>query len=236
MESEKTFDPESEGTSDAEWCAFLSRFEDWRPKSGPLVVLAPHPDDEVLGAGGLIHDWVTAGLPVTVVSVTDGEAADVGRPGLDIIRREELRNALRKLSSAHVEVKRLALPDGRVQDHINRLRNAVDAHLDASGTLLAPYEADGHPDHEAVGRTSMELAAANGIAIARYPIWAWHRTRPEALAELPWKRFQLSLDAQRGKSRAIQCFESQLRPPRGPPIVPPNVLPYFARPFEAFIT
>jgi LmbE family N-acetylglucosaminyl deacetylase len=132
-------------------------------------------------------------------------------------------------------VKRLGIPDGRVQDHINRLRNALDSHLDASGTLLAPYEGDGHPDHEAVGKTSIELAAANGIPIARYPIWAWHHTRPSALAELPWKRFPLSLDAQRAKGRAIQCFESQLRPSHGTPIVPPNVLPYFARAFEAFI-
>jgi hypothetical protein len=46
----------------------------------------------------------------------------------------------------------------------------------------------------------------------------------------------LSLDAQRAKNRAIQCFESQLRPPRGPPIVPPNVLAYFSRAFEAFIS
>jgi hypothetical protein len=45
----------------------------------------------------------------------------------------------------------------------------------------------------------------------------------------------LSLDAQRAKGRAIQCFESQLRPSHGTPIVPPNVLPYFARAFEAFI-
>jgi LmbE family N-acetylglucosaminyl deacetylase len=200
-----------------------------------LVVVAPHPDDEVLGAGGLIHDWAASGLRVTIVSVTDGEAA-FDRPGLDLVRREELQQALRRLSSVHVTVKRLGIPDGRVQDHVNRLRNAVEAHADASGTLIAPYERDGHPDHEAVGRTSVELAAAAGIPIVRYPIWAWHRTQPNSLAELPWKRFQLSLDAQRAKSRAIQCFASQLRPEHGPPIVPPNVLAYFSRPFEAFIS
>jgi len=129
-------------------------------------------------------------------------------------------HALRKLSSLHVAVKRLGIPDGRVQDHTNRLRNALDP----------------HPDHEAVGKTSIELAAANGMPIARYPIWAWHRVRPSALSALPWKRFQLSLDAQRARSRAIQCFDSQLRPPRGPPIVPASVLPYFSRSFEAFIS
>jgi LmbE family N-acetylglucosaminyl deacetylase len=236
LEANESFDPACGGTADAEWCALLSSVPEWRPQRGPLIVLAPHPDDEVLGAGGLIHDWVTAGLPVTIVSVTDGEAADVDRPGLDLVRREELRTALRKLSSMHVEVKRLGIPDGRVQDHTNRLRNALDSHLDPAGTLLAPYECDGHPDHEAVGRTGIEMAQANAMPVARYPIWAWHRAKPSAMAELPWRRFPLSLDAQRAKSRAIQCFDSQLRPPHGPPIVPPNVLTYFSRSFEAFIT
>lgn len=232
----KGFEPAHAGTPEAEWCAFLNRFEDWQPKGGPLVVLAPHPDDEILGAGGLIHDWLTSGLPVAIVSVTDGEAADVERAGLDLVRREELQQALRKLSPVHVTVKRLGLPDGKVSEHTNRLRNALEAHADPSGTLVVPYEDDGHPDHEAVGKIGIEVAAARGIAVARYPIWAWHRARPSEVAQLPWKRFRLSLDAQRAKSRAIQCFESQLHPPRGAPIVPPHVLDYFSRPFEAFVT
>jgi LmbE family N-acetylglucosaminyl deacetylase len=107
--------------------------------------------------------------------------------------------------------------------------------LDRAATLVAPYESDGHPDHEAVGRAGIEVAAANGVPVVRYPIWAWHRARPDACASLGWKRFRLSLDAQRAKRRAIQCFESQLRPPHGTPIVPPNVLTYFSRSFEAFI-
>jgi LmbE family N-acetylglucosaminyl deacetylase len=231
----KPFDPANEGTPDAEWCALLSRCLEWQPKRGPLVVVAPHPDDEILGAGGLIHDWAGSGLPVTIVSVTDGEAADIERPSLDLIRREELQQALRKLSPVHVVVKRLGIPDGSVQDHANRLRNAIESYADPGGTLVVPYECDGHPDHEAVGKTSIEFALANGIPIVRYPIWTWHHANPSALAGLPWKRFLLSIDAQRAKVRAIQCFESQLRPPRGPPIVPPHVLPYFSRSFEAFI-
>ncbi len=208
---------------------------DWQPKRGPLVVVAPHPDDEILGAGGLIHDWAGAGLPVTIVSVTDGEAADIERPSLAVIRREELQQALRKLSPVHVVVKRLGIPDGRVQEHTNRLRNALDSYADPSGTLVVPFECDGHPDHDAVGKTGIELAVANGIPIVRYPIWTWHHANPGALAGLSWKRFRLSTEAQRAKVHAIQCFESQLRPPHGPPIVPPHVLPYFSRSFEAFI-
>jgi hypothetical protein len=38
--------------------------------------VTPHPDDEILGAGGLIRACAMAGRKVTVLSVTDGEAAD----------------------------------------------------------------------------------------------------------------------------------------------------------------
>lgn len=39
-----------------------------------LLVLAPHPDDEVLGFSGLIDAYLRAGKPVTVAVITDGDA------------------------------------------------------------------------------------------------------------------------------------------------------------------
>lgn len=39
-----------------------------------LLVIAPHPDDEVLGFGGLIEAYRSVHLPVTVVVVSDGDA------------------------------------------------------------------------------------------------------------------------------------------------------------------
>ena len=44
----------------------------WEPKNGNVLVLAPHPDDEVIGCGGTIHKHVHNGANVTVVYMTDG--------------------------------------------------------------------------------------------------------------------------------------------------------------------
>jgi len=235
MEPGKSFDPADEGTAEWRWLSLLSHFKEWLPRQGPLLVVAPHPDDEVLGAGGLVQSWVTSGGSVTVVSVTDGEAADPSHPHLDLIRRGELRDALRKLSTVHVDLQRLGLPDGRVADHRNRLRNAIRQHADPSGTIIAPYERDGHPDHEAVGQVCLEVSQADGIPIARYPVWAWHHTEPESLRTSRWGLFPLSPAAQRAKKRALQSFGSQLRPAQGSPVVPPHVLEHFQRPYEAFL-
>jgi len=235
LDTATPFDPADAGIPESSWLTLLNGRPQWSPADGPLVVLSPHPDDEVLGAGGLIHSWAAAGRPVTIVSVTDGEAAFPKWRGLDLVRREELKGALRKLCLTHVCVVRVGLPDGKVGHHGNKLRNALLALLEPGVTLIAPYERDGHPDHDAVGEVCCDLKRSHGISIARYPVWAWHHTDPALLAGARWGRFPLSFEARRAKARALQCFVSQLQPPQAAPIMPRHVLAHFERPYEAFL-
>jgi LmbE family N-acetylglucosaminyl deacetylase len=229
------FDPADLGTPERLWRDALADCPQWAPRHGPLLVVSPHPDDEVLAAGGLIHSWASAGRPVTIVSVTDGEAAFPSWKRLDLVRRDELRGALRKLCLTHVSVVRVGLPDGKVKEHGNRLRNALLGLLEPSMTLIAPYERDGHPDHDAAGEVCCALARSHGVAIARYPVWTWHHAHPRSLKERRWGKFPLTLEARRAKARAVQCFVSQLQPPRQAPIVPPHVLSHFERKYEVFL-
>jgi LmbE family N-acetylglucosaminyl deacetylase len=229
------FNPADPGTSEEKWLRLLDGAEEWTPRPGPLVVVAPHPDDEVLGAGGLIQSWVATGQLVTILSVTDGEASDPGRPGLDLVRRKELRDALRILTPGHVKIERLGIPDGKVCEHANRLRRVLEEYATTNATLIAPYERDGHPDHDLVGRVCAEVARAAGVDVARYPVWTWHHTDPLAVQSLRWGKYSLTAGARRAKARALECFESQLRPPSGIPVVPQHVLRYFHRPYESFI-
>jgi LmbE family N-acetylglucosaminyl deacetylase len=180
----------------------------WSPQEGALLVVAPHPDDEILGAGGLIRTWAVRGAEVNVLSVSDGEAAEPARHGLGTIRREELTEALRKLCPTHVSVTRLGLPDGRIAHHVNRLRNAILSLARGNLTLIAPYEHDGHPDHEAVGGVCLEFARSQHLPIARYSIGA--RRAAEQLREARWGKFLLDDEAMRAKTRALGCFRTRL--------------------------
>jgi LmbE family N-acetylglucosaminyl deacetylase len=150
--SRSIIDPSRPGTEDSAWQRALAKVPDWTPPDGPLLIVSPHPDDEVLGAGGLIHTWKILGRSVTVVSLTDGEAAYPQYRRLGQIRREELKEALQVLSEHPVLVVRLGIPDGRVADYGSKLRSAVFSLLDPDTTVLVPYEQDGHPDHDAVYR------------------------------------------------------------------------------------
>jgi LmbE family N-acetylglucosaminyl deacetylase len=223
------------GTREERWRESLENRPEWTPQNGPLLVVSPHPDDEVLAAGGLIHSWAAAGRAVTVVSVTDGEAAFPRWHGLDLVRRDELKGALRKLCPTHVSVVRIGLPDGKVGQFANRVRNALLALIEPRMTLIAPYERDGHCDYEAIGKICIALARSHGLALARYPVWSWHHSDPGSFVDTRWVRFVLSYEARRAKARAVQCFASQLHPPRAPPAVPRAVLSHFERPYEAFI-
>jgi LmbE family N-acetylglucosaminyl deacetylase len=193
-----------------DWKRLVSDGSPWSPQEGPLLVVAPHPDDEILGAGGLIRTWTTRGAEVSVLSVSDGEAAEPARPGRGTVRREELMQALRKLCPTHVSVTRLGLPDGRISCHVNRLRNALLSLARGKPTLIAPYERDRHPDREAVAGVCLKFARSQQLPIARYAIRAWPRAAADESREARWGKFLLTDEARRAKARALGCFRSQL--------------------------
>src|SRR5690242_503874 len=85
------------------------------PKLGHrLLVIAPHPDDEVLGAGGLADATVRSGGDVRVVVVTDGEAGPdaTGARNLGAARRAETRRALVALGTGSDAARFLGYADG----------------------------------------------------------------------------------------------------------------------------
>jgi LmbE family N-acetylglucosaminyl deacetylase len=208
------------------WERHLQAGENWQPAHGPLLVVGPRPNDVILGAGGLIHTWVSWGHDVTVLSVTDGESDGGGAEPVDLMRRDELRAALRKLCATHVSVVRMGLRDGFVNQARNRLRMAIDALVEPRMTLIAPIEQGGH-DQDAVGMVCRESARANGVPLARYLL----RTRgsdPSSSLGGAWGRFALDMEARRAKAHAVQCFNSQ-RDANAARIDP------FQRSFEAFL-
>jgi LmbE family N-acetylglucosaminyl deacetylase len=215
---------------ESNWDRQLQAGERWQPREGSLLVVGPHPQDEILGAGGLIHTWVSMGRNVTVLSVTDGDVEDKPCELPALLRRDELRTALRKLCATHVSVVRLGLRDGHVADAQNRLRMAIDALLEPQMTLVAPYEYDGHPDHDAVGKVCRQSAQANGAPLARYLLRTW-LTAPSRFFgdDLSWGKFPLDKEARRAKAHALQCFSSRRA------IQTPGRIDPFQRPFEAFL-
>lgn len=222
---------------------------DWGPVAA-VVVVAPHPDDEVLAIGGTLSSLHRQGAAITMVAVTDGEAArpeasSTERHRLADVRAAERRSAARCLGLGSLPVHRLKLPDGGVAQAEGHLVDRL-AELGPAGPIegrrtlwIAPWRHDGHPDHEASGRAAAAASRRTGGRLIEFPVWAWQWLSPDD-HRFPWGRLRLHRlppTTRAAKSAALDQFPSQTRP-QGTglePILAATMLARFHRPFEGLL-
>jgi N-acetylglucosamine malate deacetylase 1 len=161
-----------------------------------VLVLAPHPDDEVLGCGGTISRHVAAGDTVFVVIATRGipelfsdeRFLDFPAPALDTVPGYVLA--------------------GAILDCIRDVRPEV---------LYVPHHGDIHSDHFHLHQAALVAARPLGDSPIRR-ILAY-----ETLSETEWAPPQMDavfyptvfIDVSaflQNKLDAMSCFESQLKP------------------------
>ena len=210
--------------------------------SGPLasaVVVAAHPDDEVLGAGGLLSVLASSGTRLRLVAVTDGEGSHRGRADpAQLARRRvaETAAALRALGAGSAEVVRLGLPDTGLAGREDELAAALADLTAGFCVCLAPWEGDMHPDHEAAGRAARRAAPR----VLGYPIWMWHWASPGD-PRVPWdraRRVPLPPGAAARKRAAIGCFASQTEDRGGGlgPVLAAGMIAHFTRATEVLLS
>ncbi len=189
--------------------------------AGPILVLAPHPDDETLGCGGLIATAVALGRAVHVLVLTDGtgshpRSAAYPAAMLRALREAESRQAAAALGLSESHVQFLGLPDTQAPhagEAAEQAARAIAGHAQAMGatTLLTTWRHDPHCDHVSASLLGARAAALTGAALFEYPVWGWTlppRRMLEARAPAGFR-----LDVERhipAKRRAIACHRSQL--------------------------
>jgi LmbE family N-acetylglucosaminyl deacetylase len=144
------------------------------PTGTSVLVVAPHPDDETLMAGGTMARMVAEGVAVHVLIATGGEATQgVAAPAEDIVarRREEAVAACRIIGAGTPEF--ADLPDGSLENHTDELA-AVLARITADfgiTTIMAPWWLDGHPDHRAIATALCDADLADSTIVWSGEIW-----------------------------------------------------------------
>lgn len=129
---------------------------------GRILVLAPHPDDETLGAGGAIALHRRHDDPVTVAIVTDGSGSQAGgltKQAMARRRAAEVTAAVQKLGLGQAIC--LGLPEGgwdrrAMQEKLAPLVSNADV-------VYAPSCVDFHPDHLRVARLLAEMLQSTQI-------------------------------------------------------------------------
>jgi LmbE family N-acetylglucosaminyl deacetylase len=179
--------------------------ETWpAPPRGRVAVVAPHPDDESIGCGGVIALHRAQGDEVHVIVVTDGAAGDPDRrfaeDGYVARRQSECRSAARTLGAQ--EPVFLGFADRQLRSGA-ALRSALAGTLAgiAPDVVYHPAADEMHADHHVVGVEL--LRAARGMKALRtfaYEIWA---------PVVPTHVIDISAvwDV---KKKAVSCYASQL--------------------------
>ena len=203
------------------------------------VFVAAHPDDEVLGAGGLMSMLAASQAWLRLVAVTDGERSHQGHSSPAVLARRrtaETAAALRALGAGATEVIRLGLPDTRLTAREDDLAAALAPLVAGFDLCLAPWDGDLHPDHEAASRAARRSAAG---AFYCFPVWMWHWASPGD-PRVPWGRaLRIPLPPRTAmrKRAAITRFASQTED-RGHglgPVLAPGMIAHFTRAMEVLL-
>lgn len=132
-----------------------------------LLAIAPHPDDEILGAGAVHIALAEAGHEVRVYPVT------LGRHGDHESRHEELVRSCRRAGLGLIDTAPLDMSAGEKDDlraAAAELTDALAEHLDGVDVVTAPSPRDVHPAHEAIAAATARAIESAG---ADRRLWLW---------------------------------------------------------------
>jgi LmbE family N-acetylglucosaminyl deacetylase len=182
------------------------------------VIVAPHADDEVLGAGGAMTRWAQEGHRVHVVVVTRGMPPQYSREEEEVCRAETLQAHARMgvASSRFLDLPAAELDRLRHRDLNQRLAEALEAL--APDELYLPFLGDVHRDHQEVFHSAL-VAARPCRPLHPMGIYAY-----ETLSETNWNAPFLTPaftpnhfvdigDTLEDKLEAFALFRSQVKAP-----------------------
>jgi LmbE family N-acetylglucosaminyl deacetylase len=166
-------------------------------KSG--MVFSPHFDDETLGCGGTIIRKTDAGVPISVVFMTDGRRSHsqwISEDELSQMRKSEGVAAVGELGVKRENVFILGFPESKLMEYSDRVHQEVTnlLTLQQPEQVFLPYTEEPlmwSSDHILTTKIILDAIRSCSwkITVYEYPIWAWFH--------YPWIR------PQRGSLRQV---------------------------------
>jgi LmbE family N-acetylglucosaminyl deacetylase len=211
-----------------------------------VLFFAPHPDDEGLGAAGLLQRAARLGARLQLVFATNGDdnvwaqryierrwrVAECDRLRWGELRKREVRAAVRAMNlGRQAGLRFLNLRDQKITSLLCKapgrlsaiLREEIDQFKPT--LIISPSPYDAHPDHSA-------LSVAIALALERSdhastPCYYYVIHHPRQMPQSPVRHLRLTDEEQGGKRSAIDCYRSQLH-------LLPERFTRFAQPTEIY--
>jgi len=153
-----------------------------------IAVVAPHPDDDVLGCGAVLAAAAAGGVPSAVFFMTDGSRSHPGSrryppQRMRALREREALAALERCGVAPMAATFFRAPDGACESSATPPRVALGERLAAAliafapTIVFAPWRRDPHPDHRVVASLAARASARCSVRprYVEYPVWLAER-------------------------------------------------------------
>lgn len=176
-----------------------------RTRFKEALVLSPHTDDAVIGAGALIHKLTRQGCRVMyrVFCVCDDTLEGTGLPKGEIAREDKAAVSILGVTDVrHYDFENKGLEKSRqeILDIIYEFRKNKDLDL-----VIAPYVGDFHQDHQTVAREALRASTRHPVTVIHYPVIGTSKDfNPNLYIPVTEQEAQL-------KIKAVSCYKTQFR-------------------------
>lgn len=186
-----------------------------------ILVVMPHPDDEAIFCGGLLHTLSTNRIATRVITMTAGEKSTLRyglKPTDDLaeVRKKELARALAILGVNDFHI--YQYPDGKLEELGEKIQKTIRANIqNFQPTHILTLEPDGiygHPDHIALSDFTKTVVRRPTRLLYITVSPSYHL--PKSAKPLrPDVELQLRLQDTRTKLQALRAHNSQFMGPVG---------------------
>ncbi|MDI6734993.1 MAG: PIG-L deacetylase family protein [bacterium] len=176
-----------------------------KPESERVLVLAPHPDDESIGCGGVLYQHYLSGEKITVVFLTDGCQGRYRRriSEEEIVkqRKEEAKKAAVVLGIQNIIF--WDYKDGELcsnEESIKRMRELIPTIT--PDVVYLPYFVDEHEDHWATNKIFLEACPKITYRFKVFAYEVWTPLIPNYLVNITKQMDK--------KLKALECYKTQI--------------------------
>jgi len=168
-----------------------------------VLVLSPHPDDAVLGAGAYIYDLIQKGITVhywLFSGCNDTlEGTDFRQDA--IIREDAL--ACQTLGIERKDCQFYDLQNMNLAHDRQNILQAIYSIREGIDLIIAPHPNDTHQDHQTVAQEAIRAVNKAPISLLQYPVTG------STIDFNPNYYHSMSIDAMKAKMKAIDCYKTQ---------------------------
>lgn len=180
-----------------------------------VLIVAPHPDDEVFGCAGLIQDLLQQKKKVTILILTRGENS-CPEYNPEEIKQKRTELAYEAANIIGVDGRDIVwgnFPDGKIKEQDpNDLLNIIQKIN--PDTIFIPHPQEGWSDHEHTQQYILKGVKKMNPSIKCffYCVWFWFSMPYSKFTQVDWKQARIFLMSNSFYQKKIKAIDAYVKP------------------------